>query len=410
MPLQTRQQLVARIGADADQCVKCGLCLPHCPTYAVDGSEAESPRGRIALLQRLADGDRQPDDSVTRHLDQCLSCRACERVCPAHVPYGRLFDAGQALLAEHAPARGRRRRRSAWLLHRPVLRRVLLRALFVAQRAGITRVLDGLLAGTRPGRWLHALPRLPWPREARDRAITTESVDVALFAGCLGDSVDRPALNALRGVLETAGYRCAVPRGQTCCGALEQHGGAADAAARAITVNANAMAAAAPAHIVGIASGCTAWLQDAEQEDPARPFAGRLSAPWPLLLERAAALPFRSFPERIAVWLPCTQRNVVRDEAGMLRVLRSVPGATIDVLPSPDGCCGASGLHFLEAPERADRLVAPIVAAIRDRAPGRVLCANVGCRLHLGAALRATGAEVPVVHPAEWLASRLGMR
>src|SRR3546814_10402019 len=81
----------SRIGELADQCVQCGLCLPVCPTYALDQNEAESPRGRIAIASALARGLADPTAELREHLDHCLGCLNCETVCPAHVQSGELL-------------------------------------------------------------------------------------------------------------------------------------------------------------------------------------------------------------------------------------------------------------------------------------------------------------------------------
>ena len=39
-----------------DDCVHCGFCLPHCPTYQSWSEEMDSPRGRIDLMKGLRDG------------------------------------------------------------------------------------------------------------------------------------------------------------------------------------------------------------------------------------------------------------------------------------------------------------------------------------------------------------------
>ena len=41
---------------DLSTCISCGFCLPSCPTYKLTGDEASSPRGRIALMRAIDDG------------------------------------------------------------------------------------------------------------------------------------------------------------------------------------------------------------------------------------------------------------------------------------------------------------------------------------------------------------------
>src|SRR3989442_4247893 len=152
-----------------NQCVHCGLCLAYCPTFSELGTEMDSPRGRIFLIKSLAEGRVALTDSVAEHLSLCLDCRACETVCPAGVPYGRLIEAAKAEIELQRP--GSLVRRAVRLLNfRVVLghpRDLILAAagLRLYQASGLQGVvrrsgLVRLLPGTLPA-WGALLPPLP---------------------------------------------------------------------------------------------------------------------------------------------------------------------------------------------------------------------------------------------------------
>src|SRR5262249_2597389 len=159
-----------------NQCVHCGLCLAYCPTFAELGTESDSPRGRVCLIKSLAEGRIGLPCSVTEHLSLCLDCRACETVCPAGVPYGRLIEAARAEIERQRPG-GLVRRVFRWLNfgmllgHPGVLKAAAAGLRFyqasglqsAVRRSGVAR----LLPGTLPA-WEALLPPLP-ARSERQR-------------------------------------------------------------------------------------------------------------------------------------------------------------------------------------------------------------------------------------------------
>ena len=83
-------------------CTRCGFCLPSCPTYIESGkNEIHSPRGRIALMKGLVDGDIEVNADVKRSIDMCLGCRACEPVCPSGVNFGHLLEQARDVIYQN---------------------------------------------------------------------------------------------------------------------------------------------------------------------------------------------------------------------------------------------------------------------------------------------------------------------
>lgn len=393
----------------ADQCVKCGMCLPHCPTYGVTRDEAESPRGRIMLMQGLATGALAADAALEAHLDGCLTCRACEVVCPAQVPYGRLIDAAREQLAHARPQRTRLARVMAAVLTRRAVLAWLVAPLWLYQRFGLQWLVRRLrlLGRGRLARLESLLPRLHVPRLPAASA-RADGEHVMLFANCTSPLSEPAALRAAVTVLEALGCRVTVPPTQTCCGALHQHAGAAAPARACAARNVAAFAGEAP--VVGIASGCTAQLLDyglLAEGPQAAGFVSRVRdiSAFVLAHPQLAALKFEPLPARVLLHTPCTLRNVVKAPDAVRQLLARIPALEVEAMDS--ACCGAAGSYFLTQPDMADALLEPKLARARASRPDVVVSSNMGCAMHLAAGLRRDGLTARVAHPLELLAAQL---
>ena len=395
----------AAIREDALDCVMCGICVPHCPTFSITENEADGPRGRVSLLLGVSQGELSVDESVRDHLDGCLTCRACETVCPSGVAFGRLIDAGRERLAREAATESRPRalaRPFRWLRDGLLQRRRAMgvawkgyRALHALGLGGLVRRMSGRLGAALPKR-----PPTPLTSPSRlspTGGNTSARGTIGLFIGCTGEAMNANAARAAAQVLEVLGYRVITPREQVCCGAMHAHGGQPEPADALRERNAHVFLDAGVSDVVVLGTACRSELAALESEHDIRI---REITEW-LLETDPADWPVMQTPGwRIAIHTPCSQRNHLGQAGATRALLERIPGLELVEIDGNERCCGAAGMHVLLYPEQARTLRAPKLDSIIDHRPDFVVSANVGCATHL-----AGGTDVPVIQPVELLAA-----
>lgn len=394
--------------ADLNACIQCGLCLPFCPTFRLTGDETASPRGRLTAMTAAAAGEAPLDARFEDLMGFCLQCRACEAVCPSLVPFGKVMEGTRAEIVAQNPTPERIGRRLVFgrlLAIRPLVI-VVSWLLGVAQRLGILRFLPAS-AGRAIG--LRAVPLPVTTTVGRTWEPEGEPIGTAaLLAGCVMDPWYGSVHEATVQVLRTAGYRVAVPAGQTCCGALAAHEGAAYDAARMAKRNMRAFAGYDV--IVVDSAGCGAHLKDyGHWGDGGEAMAGRVfdvaELVAPLLAE--GRLPrLGASGEPVAVQDPCHLRHAQGIVEQPRAVVRAAGYEPVDV-DTQGLCCGAAGAYALSHAETSDELGRRKADEVLATGAGIVASANPGCDMQLRLQLKG---RVRVAHPIElyWEAIRNG--
>jgi glycolate oxidase iron-sulfur subunit len=405
--------------SDTDLCVKCGLCLPHCPTYSKTLDENESPRGRIALIQGWAQGSLAATPELQRHIDNCLLCRSCEAVCPAYVPYSHLVDrfrgetgaAGKTTFQRFKSAGIRialtDERASRWterLLGKPGRSGLnLLKKTGFLNALGLSELEAGLPNVSTPTRWNDFYPVHGQAERGR----------VALFLGCTAKLFDTETVAATLLVLNRLGIGVKLPRTQACCGALHLHAGDQAGARKLMERNLAAFDLSDVGAIITIASGCGAMLHDYPQFDTtpsASGFAERVKDIGQFLAELAWSddIEINPLAAKVCVHTPCTLKNVLRAERYGADLLRRVPSLDVALLPSAQRCCGAAGSYMLEHPEMANELRDDVLESVAAINPDFLATSNPGCAVHLRAGLTQKRlGRIEVLHPITLLARQL---
>lgn len=388
-------------------CMRCGFCLPTCPTYIESGyKESHSPRGRIALMKAVVDGLIEPDEDFEKSLNQCLGCRACEPVCPSGVNYGHLLEEARDIINQNKkhslPVRTVRKAVFDGLFPHQNRMRTFTGLLGFYQRSGLQKVARATgvmkLFPESLASMEKVLPKVPTMKQMKNRpeflpAQAPKTKKVAFFSGCLMDTMFLETNNSTMKLLQLAGCEIVIPKDQNCCGALHGHSGEKDGSKELAKKNIQAFEDLGVDYIITNAGGCGAFLIDYDhllKDDPmwkdrAIAFKNKIKDISQILYEV-------DFHKKVELKLPyqvityqdsCHLRNVMKTAAAPRTLLEAIEGAQFIEMKDADRCCGSAGIYNIVESEMSMQILDYKMEQTKATHAQTVVTANPGCLLQM---------------------------
>ena len=413
----------------------CGMCLPTCPTYDATKLERNSPRGRIALMRAIADGELGVTRAFGEELYFCLGCLACETACPAGVDYARMFeearaDIEQAGVLENGKRNFVRALALRLVFARPLVLRAVGRVLRWYQASGAEWLVRKLRLTSLLPRDLRELePLMPRvQRQFSDALIGgVESPDeprhrVGMLTGCVQDLVYPQVNRDTVDVLLANACEVVTPGAQHCCGSLHAHNGELDIAREMARRNIDAFDLEAVDAIITNAAGCGSHLKRYDEllaDDPryaarAKVWSAKVKDIHEWLVEIGITPPqtpgasqrstLNSQPLSATYHEACHLCHGQKITRAPRQVLERVPGLRLVEMAEATWCCGSAGIYNITQPEMSQKLLARKLANIERTGARVVASANPGCNVQLEAGARARGLTLEIVHPVTLLA------
>jgi len=427
--MKTKKYIDSLKDVDILQCIHCGLCLPSCPTYNLIGKETDSPRGRIALMKAVNEGEITVTKKFINHMYVCLECRACETVCPAGVRYGRLIEEARGLIEKNRKQPIVKKFILKDLLGEPSKLVKYTRLMKLYQSMGIqflvrtSKILSVIPVLNKMEQYLPELPSKSFNDRYSEIVETNikKRGKVAFFLGCVMNTIFPDTSSSTVEILRSFGYEICIPNDIKCCGAPHINVGDLRTAREFAKHNIDLFLGKDFNNLDGIltdCAGCGASLKDyryileddKEYREKAVKFSEKVYDISEFLFEELDFNgKFKEYRVRVTYDDPCHLIHGQGIKTEPRELIKSIPGVDYVELPESDWCCGSAGTYAFLQSKMSEKILDRKLNHLKKLNVDYLITANPGCFLQLNYGIRTRKINVKVIHIIDFLARALNL-
>jgi len=392
------------------ECVKCGACQAHCPTYLENRKEGSVARGKIALAAALLDKSGDLEKRLRQDISMCLMCGSCVNTCPNKVPTDKIVGAIRREITDSRGLSFIGRGVSTLIANKPLMKAAIktgsaLSPLIfkeVPTSSGLRLRFPAPLMKDR------SLPAIPaknlfdlFPEFIQGDG---DRPTVGFFAGCSISFIYPEIGVSMIRLLMKLGYAVFLPRSQKCCGIPALSSGDGRLVEKLAEQNIESFKEHDLQHIITCCASCNGGVKEyySTMKADYADFTGKVIDFTQFLDEQGfiremAELPKWQNRTRVTYHDPCHMKTqgIVREPRALLQAL---PNVEFVEMEGASSCCGLGGTFSVYHYEISKAIGARKIAGLIESGAEMIATACPGCIMQLQDIINHAGLPVQAVH------------
>ena len=429
---------------EASQCVKCGICQHECPTYIATGDESMVARGRLALLEAVAEGDLKFSSGIADRMSKCTSCLSCVTNCPRGIDPVKIINAAKGEYFEKNGSDFISKMVFKYLGNNERSLYPLFKLIGMASNLFYSRIpAEGWLKESLPFVKNGIKKNFPQfgKRNLKDALpeivkVKNPKMRVAFFTGCMTDFVFQETGQKIISILKANNIETIIPKNIGCCGAPAYYMGDHKTALKLARENFRILSQLNPDYIIFNCATCGKVLksiyetllnlngdfscfskkvidihkflvvnkcktEDLQNEE------GSENKAYLATIKQLQKVKSANKKIRVTYHDPCHLKRGLNTYLEPREILKSLPMVDFVEMESPDACCGGAGGFNLKHYDLSLQIGKRKAESIKRTGADVVVTGCPSCQMQIMDVLHRADYDRPVLHTVELLNSKI---